>query len=378
MRAVLDALRPRTDEMASFLAEIVAMDSPSGEKALVDRLGARLASAIRERGGKVDTIAQDEVGDHLLGRWDGSGAEPVLIVAHMDTVWPADETSRRPPLREDGVLRGPGSFDMKAGVTQALFAIEALRSLRITTPPIELMITSDEEMGSKTSRAPIEEAARRARAVFVVEPASDGGALKTARKGIGMYRITVEGVASHAGLDPEKGRSAILELAHQTVELHALTDLARGVTVNVGVVSGGSGRNVIPANAIAEIDLRVMTAEQADELHALIMDRRPHGDGTKVRVEGGINRPPMERDAGVADLFERAQAVATDLGIGPLGEVLSGGGSDGNFTAALGVPTLDGLGAVGGGAHALNEHVIEAAMPERAALLAGIVASLAD
>jgi glutamate carboxypeptidase len=266
-------------------------------------------------------------------------------------------------------------FDMKAGIVQSLYAVDALRSAGLDTPTITLLITSDEETGSRTSRGLIEEEARRARAVLVVEPSSDGGRLKTARKGIGMYTLAVTGRPAHAGIEPEKGISALLELAHQTVALHALTDLEKGISVTVGRASGGTRRNVVPATAEAEIDLRVLTAEQAEELDRAIMDLKPTLPGAKVEIEGGINRPPMERTAEVERLYLLAAEAAEELNLS-LGESLSGGGSDGNFSAALGVPTLDGLGAVGGGAHALDEHVCIDELPRRAVLLAGVIERL--
>jgi glutamate carboxypeptidase len=374
-RKVLEHLDGRKEEMAGVLQELAEHESPAGDKTRVDRLGRRIAELCRERGATVERIAQAELGDHLRVTWSGTGAGNVLILSHMDTVWPVGELARRPVRREDGKLYGPGVFDMKSGIVQSIYAVDALRAAGVDSPSVTLLVTSDEETGSRSSRTLIEEEARRAKAVLVVEPSSDGGRLKTARKGIGMYSLTVTGRPAHAGIEPEKGVSALLELAHQTVALHALTDLESGISVTVGRASGGTRRNVVPATAEAEIDLRVLTASQAEELHRRILSLKPTLPGARIEVTGGINRPPMERTAGVERLYLLAVEAAQELDM-TLDESLSGGGSDGNFSAALGVPTLDGLGAVGGGAHALDEHVVIDEIPRRAALLAGVVARL--
>jgi glutamate carboxypeptidase len=375
LREVLGRLESRTEEMAGMLQELAEHESPASDKARVDSLGKRIAELCRQRGAAVETMKQSDMGDHLRATWPGGKSGNVLILAHMDTVWPVGELARRPIRREDGKLYGPGVFDMKAGIIQSLYAVDALRASGADAPTVTLLVTSDEETGSRTSRTLIEEEARRAQAVLVVEPSSDGGRLKTARKGIGMYSLSVTGRPAHAGIEPEKGISALLELAHQTIALHALTDLDKGISVTVGRASGGTRRNVVPATAEAEVDLRVLTAEQAEELDRMIMGLKPTLPGAKVEVEGGINRPPMERTAEVERLYRLAVDAAEELNL-RLGEGLSGGGSDGNFSAALGVPTLDGLGAVGGGAHALDEHVCVNELPRRAALLAGVIERL--
>lgn len=374
---VLASLRAREGEMVELLGDLVNRDTPSGDK---ERLDAAMAVVERTAvgfGARVERDPQAAAGDHLVARWGASADGPhALVLAHLDTVWPAGEAAKRPFREADGRLTGPGVFDMKAGVVQALHAIRAFAEGAAEGTAVTLVVSSDEETGSRTSRALIERLAREADVVFVVEPAS-GTALKTARKGVGMYRVEVEGVAAHAGLDPEKGRSAVLELAHQVVALHALTDLEAGTTVNVGTIEGGSARNVVPARASATVDLRVVTDAAAKELDAALRALTPRTPGTSVTVTGGINRPPMERTEATAAWYARAAAIAEALG-DELGERLVGGGSDGNFTAALGVPTLDGLGAVGGGAHALDEHVLRAAMPVRAALLAGLLREAAE
>lgn len=375
---VLAWLNARHDAMLDVLAALVDMDTPTADKARVDAAMRRVAELCEANGAEVSRVPETSYGDPLMATWPGSGsARSVLVLAHLDTVWPEGECARRPFKREAGTLTGPGIFDMKAGLVQALFAISALQALAVEPrPTTTLLVTTDEEAGSPVSRALIEREAGGRRAVLVVEPSSDGGALKTARKGIGMYELSVHGRAAHAGVEPERGRSAVLELAHQIQALHAMSDPARGITVTVGTVSGGSRRNVVPAEAHAAIDLRVVSAAQADEMHARITGLEPAIDGVSLSVEGGINRPPMERTAQVEALYELASSVARELDM-PLAESSSGGGSDGNFTAALGVPTLDGLGAVGGGPHALSEHVLEEHVPLRAALLAGVLAGLA-
>lgn len=360
--------------MIDLLRTLVNLDSPTNRKDLLDTALSVVEAQCRAIGGIVERLSQTDAGEHLRVRWnqEPSDSPTALILAHLDTVWPSGEVAKRPFAEDDDKLTGPGVFDMKAGLVQALFAIEAFTGgPAAATCNITLLVTSDEETGSTTSRPLIEEEAKRADVVFVVEPAA-GTALKTARKGVGMYRVVTEGRAAHAGLDPEQGRSAILELAHQIIRLHDVTDLEQGTTVNVGIVSGGSARNVIPARAEASVDLRVITTAEAERCDALIKALAPVTKDTAVTVTGGINRPPMERTITTKALYRRAEMIASSLGES-LGEKLVGGGSDGNFTAGMGVPTLDGLGAVGGGAHALDEYVLRPAVPRRAALLAALL-----
>jgi len=370
---LLAQLREREAAMVELLRTLVDIDSPSGDAERVAAVQTVVERELQARGASVERVSAAGVADHLVARFPGSGPR-VLILAHADTVWPADETQRRPFQIASDRYTGPGVFDMKAGIVQALTAVAALQE-RHASPPVRvtMAVTSDEESGSVTSRPLVERLAREHDVVLVVEPAT-GTKLKTARKGIGMYELQVEGRAAHAGLDPEQGRSAVLELAHQVIALHALTDFAQGTTVCVGIASGGSGRNVVPAAARATIDLRVVSAAAAADIDARIKQRTPVTPDTTVRVTGGINRPPMERTAVTAALYARAERCAEQLGL-ELGEVLSGGGSDGNFTAAIGVPTLDGLGAVGGGAHALDEHVLKGTLAERSALLVTLLES---
>jgi glutamate carboxypeptidase len=281
-----------------------------------------------------------------------------------------------PLLRDGDVFRGPGIFDMKAGIALGLLAGRALvQHGSLDRSRLVMLWTADEETGSGTSRALVEAEARQSDAVLVLEPALPGGALKTRRKGCGEYEVAVRGVAAHAGVDPGKGVSAIRELARQILFIETLQDLTQGVSINVGLVEGGSRPNVVAAEARAIVDARAPTLADAQRIDSVMRSLRPHLQGATIDVSGGFSRPPMERTAGVARLYETAQAAAADLGQ-EIGEGATGGGSDGNFCAALGVPTLDGLGAVGDGAHAIHEHVLVPALVPRAALLARIIERL--
>jgi glutamate carboxypeptidase len=297
----------------------------------------------------------------------------VLLLAHFDTVWPVGQLDRMPVRRDGNRLYGPGVYDMKAGLSMAMLAVRALAaSGGLAGRRAVLLCTTDEEIGSRTSRALIEDQARRSDAVLVLEPSLPGGAVKTRRKGCGDFDIVATGVSAHAGIDPGRGANAIHELAHQIVAVERLQDLERGVSVNAGIVAGGTRTNVIPERASVSVDVRAPTLEDAARIDAAFRALTPRLAGTSVAVSGGFNRPPLERTAGVARLYEWARAVARELGR-DLGEGGTGGGSDGNFTAALGVPTLDGLGAVGEGAHALHEYVDIDSLPWRAALVAGLM-----
>ena len=362
------------DRTVQTIETLVRLESPSTDKAAVDRCGAALAAMLREAGAAVERLPQAQRGDHILARLEGVG-EPVLILGHFDTVWPIGTLERMPVRRDGDRLFGPGTFDMKAGIAIALSAMQALHATRTPHAPITLLWTTDEEIGSATSRATIELEARKSRAVYVLEPALPGGALKTARKGCGEFDIVVHGVAAHAGLDPGKGASAIHELAAQIAVIEKLQDLSRGISVNVGVIEGGSRPNVVADRARAVIDARAPTREAAGDIEKAFGALGPSRPGTRLTVRGGFERPPMERTAAVAALFHTAADVAASLGV-DLREGSAGGGSDGNFTGALGVPTLDGLGASGDGAHAAHEHVDLDALPFRIALVGGLIARL--
>jgi len=358
------------------LAEaLVAIESPTDDKAAVDRCGAELRGRAGAVGARARVEPRADAGDHTLLEI-GGGRPRVLLVGHVDTVWPRGQIAVMPIVRRDGRLHGPGVLDMKMGVAMGLLAARAVFE---TAPPssgsVAMLITSDEETGSRTSRALIEAEALASDAVLVLEPALAGGSLKTSRKGIGQYRVGVTGVAAHAGVDPAKGVSAIRELARQILDLERLHDLERGISVNAGVVAGGTRPNVVAAEAHAIVDVRAPSLADAAEVDAAFRALRPHLPGARLEVSGGFERPPMERSAGVAALYALAQAAAAELGQ-TIAEGGTGGGSDGNFTAALGVPTLDGLGAIGDGAHAAHEHVEIARVVPRTALLAVLLARL--
>jgi glutamate carboxypeptidase len=376
MRELLEFTESHLDEMVEIIDALVRLESPSHDKAAVDRCGAEIVARMRRAGADVELLPRDERGAHVSARIPGSG-RPVLLLGHFDTVWPVG-TLERMPLRRDGSrLYGPGTFDMKGGIAIALGAIAALRATRTAHAPISMLWTTDEEIGSGTSREAIETAARGGAAVLVLEPALPGGALKTARKGCGEFEVTVEGVAAHAGIDPAKGASAIHELATQVTRIAAMQDLERGVSVNVGVIDGGNRPNVVAEHARAIVDVRAPTMADARRVEAELQGLQPSSSGTRLTIRGGFERPPLERTTAVAHLFSVAQHVASLLGR-ELKEGSTGGGSDGNFTGALGVPTLDGLGAIGDGAHALHEFVDVAELPWRAALVAGLLNRLSS
>jgi glutamate carboxypeptidase len=350
---------------------LVRLESPSTDKAAVDRCGGELATRLEAMGARVTRLAQPERGDHVRAEF-GDGRPRVLLLGHFDTVWSVGQLNRMPLREEAGRLHGPGVFDMKAGIGVAMLAMRAIRERQPVTPRVTMLWTTDEEIGSESSRATIEAAAREHECVLVLEPSLPGGAAKTSRKGCGDFELTVTGISAHAGVDPGKGASAIHELARQIVAIEALQDLERGVSINVGLISGGSRTNVVAETAHASIDVRVPTMADAATIEAELRALRPRLRGTKLELRGAVARPPLERGPHVARLFEVARSVAAELGQ-DLREGGTGGGSDGNFTAALGVPTLDGLGPRGDGAHALHEYVVLDDLPWRAALLAGVL-----
>ena len=351
---------------------LARLESPTDDKTAVDRCGEELAQRLRAIGGVVTRLPQPDVGDHLRAEF-GSGASQVLIIGHFDTVWPIGQIDRMPLEIRDGCLFGPGVLDMKGGIALGMLAARALTEVAPLADRLVMLWTTDEERGSTSSRSAIEEEARRSRAAFVLEPALVGGGVKTRRKGCGEFHLRVHGVAAHAGVEPEKGASAIHELAAQIVDLQRVRDMAPGVSLNVGRLSGGSRPNVVAAEAHATIDIRVATSEEATRVAATVRHRVPTILGTRIEVTGGFDRPPLERTDAVARLYGRAREIAARLGH-DLQEGGTGGGSDGNFTGALGVPTLDGLGALGAGPHALHEHIEVDGLSWRAALLAGLIA----
>jgi glutamate carboxypeptidase len=364
------------DWLLDFVEALVAIESPSDDPAAVNRCGAELASRLGALGGAVTRVSPSSAGDHLRVGF-GRGSRQILLLGHFDTVWPIGQLATMPLKRETGRLYGPGVFDMKAGIGLATLATRALiDSGGLGNCQVVMLWTTDEEIGSNTSRALIEAEAQQSEAVLVFEPSLPGGALKTSRKGVGQFEMIVRGISAHAGLDPGKGVSAVRELARQIMAIDELQDPSRGVTVTVGVVHGGTRANVVPAEARAIIDARATTRADAERVERAMRGLAPHLVGAQLSVTGGFDRPPLERTAGVVKLFEQAREVAAELGL-TLEEGSAGGGSDGNFTAALGVPTLDGFGAVGDGAHAIHEHVEIDALAPRAAVIAGLLASLA-
>ena len=367
----------QADSMMALLRRLVELESPSTDKASVDRLGKVLAEELSASGAQVTLLSSDRYGDHIRAVVGASSKDgQLLVLGHLDTVWELGTLQGMPFRVADGLAHGPGTFDMKAGLVQLVFALRALRELDRSLPRITILINSDEEIGSPSSRPDIEEEARRSRAALVLEPSlPPRGSVKTFRKGVGIFELQVKGRPAHAGLDPEKGISAIEEIARQVQFLHKLTDRDKGITVSVGTIRGGSRVNVVAAEAHAEIDLRVSTAADVEEIEKKILGLRPFLKGAEVRVTGGIDRPPLERSPGVVALYEKARAIAKELGF-DLGEGSAGGSSDGNLTAAQGVPTLDGLGPMGDGAHADSEHIVISDLPRRTALLARLLEML--
>ena len=363
--------------MVAQVRELVTRETPTHEKAACDAACNYLADQFCAMGGNVKVHRQKTAGNHLQVDFSGpKGQKPLLLLGHYDTVYDLGTLKKMPWREQEGKLCGPGVFDMKSGIVQMMFALRALREVKGGLPrPVTVWLVSDEETGSDSSRALTEKLASRCAAALVCEPSGPGGAVKTARKGVGDFVIKVAGRASHAGLDFEKGQSAIQELAHQIHALARLTDLKRGITLNVGVIRGGTRTNVVAGEAIAEVDLRVAKKSDGPIMERKVKALKLVNRSCKLEITGGVNRPPLERTKQVAALFATAQKIAGELGF-PLQEIAVGGGSDGNFTAGIGVPTLDGLGAVGDGAHAVHEYVVAAEMPRRAALLAGLIGAV--
>jgi len=368
VRATLAA---QYDAMVADLERFVNIESPSLEHECLARSAQFLADLMTRVLGSPPVLVASDRGPHV--HWKGSDDTKVLIVGHHDTVFPLGTVARRPFTREGNIGRGPGIFDMKAGIIQAIYGVAAVKEWYHT----EILITADEEVGSHASRALLEERARATGAVLVLEPSADGGALKIARKGTGTFNVSITGRASHAGLEPEKGINALVELAAQVPRIVAIARPEVGTTVTPTVAKAGTADNVVPASATIAVDVRCVIPEEKDRLEAEMSRLTATLAGARVEVSGGMNRPPMHESM-TTELFAVAQKVADDYGITGLRGVAVGGGSDGNLTAAVGVRTLDGLGAVGAGAHAETEHVQLDAMPERAALVAGLVQSIVN
>lgn len=379
MDSILFEARSRQKQIIALIRELVECESPSDDPAAVNRFVDLLAD-VAPSFARTRTFAGGRFGRHVTLEFDLPGSKKhgqILALGHSDTVWPMGTLASMPYRHKEGRLWGPGVLDMKAGIAFFLYAMRILRDLDIPVgSKVTLQINSDEEVGSESSRPLTEKNAKRSKAVLVLEPGTGlEGKLKTARKGIGDYAIKVHGKAAHSGLDFANGASAVLELARQIERIAGFTDFKRGITVNPGVISGGTRVNVVAAEAHADVDMRVPRLKDAAVMERKFRGLRPVDKRCTIEVSGGLNRPPMERSPGVVQLFRKAQALAGEMGF-KLEESLSGGGSDGNFTAALGISTLDGIGAVGEGAHALNESILVDRIADRTALLAELVAAL--
>jgi glutamate carboxypeptidase len=380
MQVLREHFAARQHELLALTCALVETESPSGDKEGSSAVVSLLASAAGSIGSvnSVERIASEDFGEHILIRAFGnSGSESSLMVlGHTDTVHPRGAIKERPWRTEGNRIYGPGVFDMKVNCALALEALRACETNDLTPKSsITIVLTCDEETGSPSGRPLVEAEAKKARAALVLEPPASGGRVKTGRKGTGMFTLGVEGRASHAGLDPDKGVSAVLELARQTVRLHELNDPTTGTTVTVNVVQGGTHSNVIPADAHAEIDLRFTSQAVGQRVEQAILKLKPFDERAKLIIRGGINRPPLERTGQVEILYAHARKLAELLDF-DLGETSVGGASDGNFVGALGVPVLDGLGVAGDGAHAAHEHIVVDDVPTRGALLAGLMATL--
>jgi len=366
----------RKDSITETIRQLVEIESPSDNKQAVDRLGELLAGRFEGLGGHSKFHRTQNFGDHLQVDFatERSG-KPVLLLGHLDTVYPLGTLAGMPCRVSDGKLSGPGALDMKSGIALMIHAIDGLRTWHhdAMPRPVTVLLVSDEEVGSESSRRITESLARKSAAVLVLEPSYEArGALKTARKGVGEYTIKVIGKAAHSGLDFDKGQSAILELAKQITAISKLVDVKRGLTLNVGLVSGGTRTNVVAGEAKASLDVRIARMKDAAGIDRQLRALKPFNRKCKLEITGGVNRPPMERIPGVVKLYKQAAEIAKQLGW-KLEEASVGGGSDGNFTTSLGIPTLDGLGGVGEGAHAAHESITISELPRRAALLASLI-----
>jgi len=376
MSELLEFFKDRTDDMINLLMQVVNFETPSHDPALVNKLVDFLEEYFSTVGAdSVTRYPQDEVGDFLLAKWNENvPGKPILFLGHMDTVW-AEGTLVERPVRIDneGRIYGPGAVDMKGGIVVALNAIAGLKERgELPNRPVWFLATSDEEIGSRKSKETIENCAKDAALVIVMEPGTSDGSTKIQRKGSGTYRITVEGKAAHAGNEPEEGINAIVELAAQVTKLHKMNDLRNGTSVSVTLIEGGTAGNVIPAKASVHVDTRVLTVRAGEDLNEAITSLTPTMPGANVIVEYLGGRGPMEYNDLMKETFSKYQAIGKKYGVTIRGESV-GGGSDGNFTAIMGIPTIDGMGPYGGGLHALHEHVLISSMAERATVVAGIL-----
>lgn len=361
-------------DTAALLRQLAAIESPSFDKAAVDTCAAFVAEQLRALEADVTIVPQTTAGNQIQATWPGADpSTQFLTLCHLDTVWPIGTLAGMPLREENGKLFGPGVYDMKAGTAILLTTLRVLRETGLQPKhPVRMLFTSDEEVGSVTSRDLIEAEARRSLLTIALEPALANGQIKTFRKGVGDFTVVAHGRAAHAGGDHQKGINAIEELAYHIPALQRLTDYTTGTTINVGLIKGGSASNVVPERAEMEVDFRISQMAEIDRVVTAIQGLQPVLNGARLEISGGLNRPPMEHNATMVKTFEQAQRLAASIGL-TLEEGSTGGGSDGNFTAGLGIPTLDGMGAIGDGAHATHEHVVIASLAERAALLATIL-----
>jgi len=366
-------------QSVALLKQMVECESHSLDKSGVDAFADFLAREFAARGARTRILREPVRGNLLECSWNsGSAAKPILVIGHLDTVWPPGSIAARPFRLEQGKAYGPGVFDMKAGLLISLLACGALQNRKAgVAGNVVFLFTSDEELGTEAGLPHLRQAAGRCRAVLCLEPPLSGGRAKTFRKGVGTFQIIVRGVAAHAGGDYEKGANAIVEFCGLAIQLQGMTDLGRGITVSVGTIRGGTASNVVPDRAEAEVDFRVATVADGLRIEEQVRALRPSDPRCTLEVRGGLNRPPLERTQAVVDLYQKARAVAARAGW-DLGEGSTGGGSDGSFTAAMGIPTLDGLGCAGDGAHALSEHIEVADIPRRAVFLCRLLQALIE
>lgn len=358
-------------EMTALLKQLVELESPSNDKAAVDRVGSFLAETFGKSGAEVEIVSNQAAGNHLVARW-GAGPEGILLMHHMDTVFPLGTLKHMPFYEKDERIFGPGVMDMKGGIVISLTAINALRETGKLNRPVTVLVTSDEETGSETSHELITRLARQAALVLVMESGLVDGSLKTWRKGVGEYKVKVKGRASHAGGAHEEGRNAIEEMAHQVLAIQRMTDYSKGTTLNVGVIHGGTVSNVVPEQAEIEVDYRVLIPEEAGRVDQAMKALKTVTADTSLEVTGGLNRPPMPNDDLMKATFEKARRIAEGIGQ-TIKAGGSGGGSDGNFVSPLGIPLLDGMGAYGEGIHSEREYIFSRCLPERAALTAALI-----
>ena len=357
-------------ELKQLLKLLVETESPSHDKSAVDRIGAIVAEEARKLGAAVEIIPNMETGNHVLSKW-GSGKDGILLLCHMDTVFPLGTLSKMPYREADGKVFGPGTLDMKAGIVISLAAIEEAQKQGLRRPVI-LLCTSDEEIGSHTSREHIERLAKESALALVLESALVDGSLKTWRKGVGEFWVKTKGRAAHAGGEHEKGRNAIEEMAHQVIAIQKLTDYSKQTTLNVGVIRGGTVSNVVPEECSVQVDVRVMQPSEWERLESEMKKLKPVLDGTFVEVAGGLNRPPMPFDETMRATFEKAKSIAFKIGM-ELKAGGTGGGSDANFVAPLGIPVLDGLGAIGEGYHSEREYIFADSLEQRVKLISALL-----